>query len=64
MCEMEGAQAVIFILNGAAAVTNAILSFVETGDHVLMTGAAYEPTQDFCNVILKKCTLIRPIMIP
>ena len=27
---------------------------METGDHVLMTGAAYEPTQDFCNVILKK----------
>lgn len=39
---------------GAAAVTNAILAFVEQGDHVLMTGAAYEPTQDFCNVVLKR----------
>lgn len=39
---------------GAAAVTNAILAFVKSGDHILMTGAAYEPTQDFCNKILSK----------
>lgn len=54
MCEMEGGTGCYLYPCGAAAVTNAILSFVETGDHVLMTGAAYEPTQDFCNVILKK----------
>lgn len=39
---------------GTAAVTNSILSFVKTGDHVLMSGAAYEPTQNFCNIVLKK----------
>ena len=54
MCEMEGGAGCYLYPCGAAAVTNAILSFVETGDHVLMTGSAYEPTQDFCNVILKK----------
>ena len=54
MCEMEGGVGCYLYPCGAAAVTNAILSFVETGEHVLMTGAAYEPTQDFCNVILKK----------
>ena len=54
MCEMEGGAGCYLYPCGSAAVTNAILSFVETGDHVLMTGAAYEPTQDFCNVILKK----------
>ena len=54
MCEMEGGAGCYLYPCGAAAVTNAVLSFVETGDHVLMTGAAYEPTQDFCNVILKK----------
>ena len=54
MCEMEGGAGCYLYPCGAAAVTNAILSFVETGDHVLMTGAAYEPTQDFCNMILKK----------
>lgn len=37
---------------GAAAVSNAILSFVGAGDHLLMTGSAYEPTQDFCTYIL------------
>ena len=54
MCEMEGGAGCYFYPCGAAAVTNSILSFVKTGDHVLMSGAAYEPTQDFCNIVLKK----------
>ena len=53
MCELEGGTGCYLYPCGAAAVTNAILAFVAQGDHVLMTGAAYEPTQDFCNVILK-----------
>lgn len=54
MCELEGGAGCYLYPCGAAAVTNAILAFVEQGDHVLMTGAAYEPTQDFCNVVLKR----------
>ena len=54
MTELEGGAGCYLYPCGAAAVTNSILSFVENGDHVLMTGAAYEPTQDFCNVVLKK----------
>lgn len=54
MCEMEGGAGCYLYPCGAAAVTNAILSFVQSGDHILMTGAAYEPTQDFCNIVLKK----------
>ena len=54
ICEMEGGAGCYLYPCGAAAVTNAILSFVKSGDHVLMSGAAYEPTQDFCNIILKK----------
>lgn len=54
MCELEGGVGCYLYPCGAAAVTNAILAFVEQGDHVLMTGAAYEPTQDFCNVVLKR----------
>lgn len=54
MTEMENGVGCYLYPCGAAAVTNAILSFVQTGDHVLMTGAAYEPTQDFCNTILSK----------
>ncbi|CNI12452.1 cystathionine beta-lyase [Yersinia ruckeri] len=54
MVELEGGAGCALYPCGAAAVTNAILSFVAMGDHVLMTGAAYEPTQDFCNKILSK----------
>lgn len=54
MVELEGGVGCALYPCGAAAVTNAILSFVASGDHVLMTGAAYEPTQDFCNKILSK----------
>ncbi|MGX3065975.1 cystathionine beta-lyase [Ursidibacter arcticus] len=54
MCELEGGAGCYLYPCGAAAVSNSILAFVQQGDHILMTGAAYEPTQDFCNIILKK----------
>ena len=54
MSELEGGVGCALYPCGAAAVTNAILAFVQGGDHILMTGAAYEPTQDFCNKILSK----------
>ncbi|MEH6578672.1 MAG: cystathionine beta-lyase [Amphritea sp.] len=52
MVELEGGVGCALYPCGAAAVSNAILSFVAAGDHLLMTGGAYEPTQDFCNIIL------------
>ena len=54
MTELEGGEGCALYPCGAAAVTNSILSFVSAGEHILMTGAAYEPTQDFCNVMLAK----------
>ena len=54
MCEMEGGVGCYLYPCGAAAVSNSILAFVQSGDHILMTGAAYEPTQDFCNHVLKR----------
>lgn len=54
MCELENGAGCYLYPCGAAAVSNAILAFVEQGDHILMSGSAYEPSQDFCNVILKK----------
>lgn len=54
MCELEGGTGCYLYPCGAAAISNAILAFVAQGDHLLMTGAAYEPTQDFCNKILTK----------
>lgn len=54
MTELEGGAGCVLYPCGAAAVTNAIFSFVAAGDHLLMSGAVYEPTQDFCTKILSK----------
>ncbi|PVZ68405.1 cystathionine beta-lyase [Pelagibaculum spongiae] len=53
MTELEGGAGCYLYPCGAAAVANSILAFVEAGDHLLMTAAAYEPTQDLCNISLK-----------
>ncbi len=54
MVELEGGAGCVLYPCGAAAVSNAILSFVGAGDHLLMTGSVYEPTQDFCTHILSR----------
>ncbi|MBN3214459.1 cystathionine beta-lyase [Pectobacterium polaris] len=54
MVELEGGVGCVLYPCGAAAISNAMLSFVAAGDHVLVTGSAYEPTQDFCNKVLSK----------
>ncbi|MEA9390488.1 cystathionine beta-lyase [Acerihabitans sp. TG2] len=54
MVELEGGVGCALYPCGAAAVTNAILSFVGAGDHILVTGSVYEPTTDFCRHILAK----------
>lgn len=52
MTELENGAGCALYPCGAAAIANAILSFVSAGDHLLVTGSAYEPTQDFCNKVL------------
>ncbi|OED68048.1 cystathionine beta-lyase [Vibrio splendidus ZS-139] len=54
MVEVEGGAGCALYPCGAAAISNTILSFVETGDHILMVDTCYEPTRDFCNTIMKK----------
>ncbi|MCU1789893.1 cystathionine beta-lyase [Pectobacterium polaris] len=54
MVELEGGVGCVLYPCGAAAISNAVLSFVAAGDHVLVTGSAYEPTQGFCNKVLSK----------
>ncbi len=44
MVELEGGAGCVLYPCGAA-VANAILSFVGAGDHLLVTGSAYEPTR-------------------
>ena len=51
--ELENGAGCALYPSGAAAISNAILSFVKTGDHILMVDTAYEPTRDFCRVILQ-----------
>ncbi|QXX82590.1 MULTISPECIES: cystathionine beta-lyase [Providencia] len=54
MAELEGGAGSVLYPSGAAAITNAILSFISSGEHILVTGSAYDPTQNFCDHILTK----------
>ncbi|NOH98173.1 cystathionine beta-lyase [Vibrio sp. 99-70-13A1] len=54
MVEVEGGVGCALYPCGTAAISNAILSFVKTGDHILMVDTCYEPTRDFCDTMLKK----------
>jgi cystathionine beta-lyase len=54
MVAIEGGAGCALYPCGTAAISNAILAFVETGDHILMVDTCYEPTRDFCNTMLKK----------
>ncbi len=40
--------------SGLAAISIAILSFVRSGDHILVTDSIYQPTRDFCDGILHR----------
>ncbi len=57
MTELEGGAGCALYPCGAAAIANAITSFVSAGDHLLVTGSAYEPTQDFCNKVLSRMNI-------
>ena len=54
MTELEGGAGCALYPSGTAAITNAILAFVQQGDHILMVDSAYEPTRDYCDKILAK----------
>lgn len=54
MTQIEGGAGCALFPSGAAAIANSILAFVESGDHVLMVDTCYEPTRDFCDVMMKK----------
>jgi len=54
MVELEGGVGCALYPSGTAAITNAIISFVKTGDHILVVDSVYEPTRDYCDKILSK----------
>ena len=54
MTDLEGGAGCALYPSGTAAITNAILAFVKTGDHILVVDTVYEPTRDYCDKILAK----------
>ncbi len=46
--ELEGAAATVVAPSGLAAISLALLSCLKTGDDVLVTDSAYDPTRYFC----------------
>ncbi|WP_350433105.1 cystathionine beta-lyase [Shewanella sp. H8] len=50
--ELEGGAGTALYPSGAGAISSALLSFLKSGDHLLMVDTAYEPTRDLCNKML------------
>lgn len=54
VADLEGGFRTILTPAGLSAVTVAILSFVEQGDHVLIPDSVYDPTRKFCDQFLTR----------
>jgi len=54
MAEVEEGYRAISVSSGLAAITTALISFLEAGDHLLMVDSVYAPTRNFCNTTLKR----------
>lgn len=51
---LEGGTFTVLASSGLEAVTTAILSFVQSGDEILMTDSVYFPTRRFCDQVLSR----------
>nr|WP_321483183.1 cystathionine beta-lyase [uncultured Cohaesibacter sp.] len=52
LTDLEGAKGTVLVPSGLAACSLALLSACKSGDHVLITDSAYEPTRNFANTML------------
>jgi cystathionine beta-lyase len=52
VAELEGGARTVATSSGLAAITGALLAFLKSGDHLLMTDSAYAPTRKFCDDVL------------
>lgn len=52
VAELEGGHRSVATSSGLAAITGALMAFLKTGDHLLMTDSAYFPTRKFCDSVL------------
>ena len=54
LAELEGGFECLLAPSGLAALTTALLAYLETGDHLLMVDSVYLPTRHFCDGMLKR----------
>ena len=54
VAELEGAYGGITTSSGLAAITNSLMAFAGSGDHILVTDSVYKPTRSFCDTLLKR----------
>lgn len=54
MAELEGGHDCLVYPSGIAAVNAALMSFLSSGDHLLMVDSVYGPTRALCNKLLKR----------
>lgn len=52
IAEVEGGVATALTASGYQAVSTAIFSFVQSGDHILVSDSVYQPTRKFCDHLL------------
>ncbi len=52
--QLEGGAGVVLTPSGLSAITIALLAVVKSGDQILVTDSAYNPTRHFCNTILAR----------
>ena len=51
---LEGGYRAMLLPSGLAAATTPLLALLRSGDHLLMTDSAYQPTRHFCKAILSR----------
>ena len=51
---LEGGYRAMLLPSGLAAATTVLLALLESGDHLLMTESAYQPTRHFCKAHLAR----------
>ena len=54
VARLEGGYGAVALPSGLAAISVALLAFVEAGDHILVTDSVYRPGRSFCDTILKR----------
>ncbi len=61
---LEGGVGTTIFPSGLSACTNAILSLVKPGDHVLLTDSSYGPIRDFCKQHLMRMGIVTEMYNP